>query len=131
MSSSESRVSRTSPRRPAVRLVLLNLCCGNAILITPLCWICGQEACDRLDESGDSVLLGFGVDPETVFAGGAGRDRAYARDPGPSRIRTASSAPKASTKFSTVELAVKVKQSISPDCKRTDNSSLPSDEGTD
>src|SRR5215213_9646778 len=77
----ESRVSRTSPRRPAVRLVLLNLCCGNAILLTPLCRVCGEEACDRLDQSGDSVLIGLGVDPETAFAGCVGRDRAYARDP--------------------------------------------------
>src|SRR5215212_2829475 len=77
----ESRVSRTSPRRPAVRLVLLNLCCGNAILFTPLYRVRGEEACDRLDQPGDSVLIGFSVDPETAFAGGVGRDRAYARDP--------------------------------------------------
>src|SRR5215213_1089707 len=78
----ESRVSRTSPRRPAVRHVLLNLCCGNAILLTPLCRVCGEEACDRLDQSGDSVLIGLGVDPETAFAGCVGCDRAYARNPG-------------------------------------------------
>src|SRR5215212_6997800 len=65
----ESRVSRTSPRRPAVRLVLLNLCCGNAILLTPLCRVCGEEACDRLDQPGDSVLICFGVDPEAASAG--------------------------------------------------------------
>src|SRR5829696_3637717 len=82
-SCTESRVSRTSPRRPAVRLVLLNLCCGNAILFTPLCPICSEKARDRLDESRDSVLFAFGVDPETVSAGRMGCDRAYARDPGP------------------------------------------------
>src|SRR5215211_5276738 len=79
----ESRVSRTSPRRPAVRLVLLNLCCGNAISFALLCRVCGEEACDRLDQSGDSVLVCFGVDPETAFAGCVGRDRAYASDPRP------------------------------------------------
>src|SRR5215218_3339227 len=83
MSSGESRVSRTSPRRPGVRLVLLNLCCGNAILFTPLCRICSEKANDRLDESRDSVLFAFRVDPEPVFAGRVGRNRAYARDPGP------------------------------------------------
>src|SRR5918994_1492489 len=81
MSSGESRVSRTSPRRPAVRLVLLNLCCGNAILLTPLYRVCGEETFDRLDKPGDSVLLGFGVDPETTFAGCVSRYRAYAHDP--------------------------------------------------
>src|SRR5215211_5793856 len=107
-SCTESRVSRTSPRRPAVRLVLLNLCCGNAILLTSLCRVCGEEACDRLDQSGDSVLLGLGVDPEAAFADRVGRDRAYASDLVLSRSRAASSAPNAPTKFSTVELAVKV-----------------------
>src|SRR5918995_6626676 len=81
MSSGESRVSRTSPRRPGVRLVLLDLCCGNAILFTPLCRVCGEEAHYRLDQPGDSVFIGFCVDPETTFAGGVGRDRAYARYP--------------------------------------------------
>src|SRR5215210_8429161 len=65
----ESRVSRTSPRRPAVRLVLLSLCCGNAISITLRRRIRGEEVRDRLDQPQDSVLVCLSVDPETALAG--------------------------------------------------------------
>src|SRR5215211_5370618 len=78
----ESRVSRTSPRRPAVRLVLLSLCCGNAISITLRRRIRGEEVRDRLDQPQDSVLVCLGVDLETALAGRLGRYGANARDPG-------------------------------------------------
>src|SRR5215203_1349211 len=82
-SSGESRVSRTRPRSPAVRLVLLSLCCGKANSLTPLRRVAREEVRDRLDEARYRVLGGFGVDAQTAFAGGAGRDRAYTNDPRP------------------------------------------------
>src|SRR5918994_6826406 len=78
----ESRVSRTSPRRPAVRRVLRNLCFGNATLLPSLCRVGGEEVHDRLDQPGDSVLLGLGVDPEAVSAGRLGGFGGGADHPG-------------------------------------------------
>src|SRR5688500_7059729 len=77
----ESRVSRTRLLRPAVRLVLLNLCCGKAILLTPLCRVGGEEVRDRLDKPGYRVLIGLNVHPETASPGRLGRDPAYTGDP--------------------------------------------------
>src|SRR5215207_8197027 len=49
----------------------------------------------------------------------------------PASSRPASPSPKTPTKFSTVELAVKVTQSTSPASSRLASSSLPSEDGTD
>src|SRR5215203_6333195 len=79
-SSGESRVSRTRPRNSAVRLVLLSLCWGKAISLTPLRRVAREEVRDRLDETRYRVLSGFGGDAQTVFAGSIGSDRAYTND---------------------------------------------------
>src|ERR687895_530098 len=72
----------TTPQWPAVRRVLRSLCFGNAILLPSLSRVGGEEVLDRLDQPGDSVLLGLGVDPEAVPAGRLGGYGGDAEDPG-------------------------------------------------
>src|SRR5918998_5354537 len=81
----ESSVSRTNPRKPAVRRVLRSLCMGNATVLPAfLDHIAGGEQVQhRVYQSRYSVLAGLDVHPDVVLAGCLRCDRPDTCHPGP------------------------------------------------
>src|SRR5215207_9953864 len=102
-----------------------------ASLLTSLCRVGGEQICHRLDQPGYSVLPRLDIDPDATPTRGIGGYGADAGDPRPREQPPGLPSPNAPTKFTTVELAVKVTQSTSPTSSRLASSSLPSEDGTD